>query len=451
MALVLNRWVGMVALAGTVAGSALAGCDEPERSDGAEVPDRVHLYGSDGVMQATLADRMADPRVLAGMKGTSPLGPLPTEFTNQLEEADPSLESFAYAGETYDAVVISALAAELAGTPEPAVVREHVNGVTTGGQECTDVAACLELARAGEDLAYRGISVRRSGFTELGQPSTATYATLHFGADGAVDDAKTEYVGAGDVSAATDAAAPEPAPRPTGPESQIEPLRFGGLLPESGVLADGAYPPMIAAAQLAVLQVNEAGGVFGVDVEWRDGDGGSTDADVALATLADHVEAGVHVLLGPAASGTTAAVLPEAAAAERIVFSPSSTRADLVTTDHDGYFFRTAPPDDLQGQALADIILRDGAQRIAVVAQDEAYARGLQGDVLAALTRFGVPDSDVTTLTYAPPESDDAQVPQVAELADEVVAADPDAVLIIGYGEAGQVIESLVAAGLHFD
>lgn len=448
MRLVRNRWVGVVALVGLVGGSVLAGCGEPEGSGGARIPDRVHLYGSDGVMQSSLTDRMTDPRVLAGLKGTSPLAPLPTEFTNQLAEIDPSLESFGYAGETYDAVVISALAAELAGTPEPAVVREHVNGVTTGGQECTSVADCLELARAGEDLAYRGISVRRSGFTDLGQPSTATYATLHFGADGTLDEGRTEYVGAGDVAAATDAPAPAPGPRPTEPESQIEPLRFGGMLPRSGVLADGAYPPMAAAAELAVAQINEAGGVFGVDVEWRDGDGGSTDAAVALNTFADHVEAGVHVMIGPAASGSTAAVLPEAAAAERIVFSPSSTRADLVTIDHGGYFFRTAPPDDLQGQALADIILRDGAQRIAVIAQDEAYARGLQGDVLAALTKFGVPDSDVTTLTYAPPESDDAPVPQVAELADEVVAADPDAVLIIGYGEAGQVIESLLSAGL---
>jgi hypothetical protein len=435
-----SSWV-VIAAATAVAVLALAGCGGPEPGgDGASVPDPVRLYGSDGVMQDSLASSMADPSLLAGMKGTSPQGPLPAEFTNRLLEIDPSLESFPYAGETYDAVVIGALASEVAGTPEPEVVRGYVNGVTTGGDECTSVAACLELARSGERFAYRGISLRRGGFTELGQPSTATYATLHFGADGTVDPARTEYVGAGDAAAATDADGPEPGPRPTAPQFRIEPLRFGGLLPRSG-----AFP---VAARLAVDDINDAGGVFGVDVEWRDGDDGGTDAGVALDTLAAHIEAGVHVIIGAAASGTTEVVQPEAAAAKRILISPASSRADLVANDHAGYFFRTAPPDDLQASALADIMLRDGARQIVILAQDEPYARGLQGDVLAALARFGVPDSDVTTLTYGPPESDGAAVPGVVGLAGEVVAAGPDAVLMVGYGEAGQLVQAMVDAGL---
>jgi hypothetical protein len=251
----------------TACGSATAPAEEAP-------PATVRLYGSDGVMQDPFGDALRDPTVLRGMKGTAALDRLPSEFVNRLLEVDPSLESFQYAGETYDAVVISAIAAELAGTPDPTVVRKYINGVTTGGKECRTVAACLELARAGEDLAYRGVSLRRGGFTDRGEPSTASYATLHFGPDGKIDEDRTEYVGTGDATQTTEVDSPEPGPRPTAPVFLREPLRLGGLLPETGDLSF-AYPPLIAGARLAVADVNAAGGVFGRDVQWLDGDDGT--------------------------------------------------------------------------------------------------------------------------------------------------------------------------------
>jgi ABC-type branched-subunit amino acid transport system substrate-binding protein len=371
---------------------------------------------------------------------------LPAEFTNRLLEVDPDLADFLFAGETYDAVVVSALAAELAGTPNPEVVRDYINTVTTGGQECTAVARCLDLARDGADLAYRGVALRRAGFTDLGEPATATYATLHFGADGFLDDDRTEFVGSGDPSLTTTAEPPAPGPRPDVPEFQIQPLVFGGLLPASGGLAF-AYPPIIAAAQLAVAEINDAGGVFGVDVEWVDADSG-TDPQVARRGLADLVDEDVHIIIGPAASGVTAAILEEAAAAGRIVFSPSNTEATLSAADHDGYYFRTAPSDVLQGAALADIMLRDGLARITIVARDDTYGRGLQGNVRDALLRFGVPEGDIGLLTYPVPE-DDAPVVGLAGLVDRIIAAEPDGVLVIGFSEAAPLIQLMIDNGLQ--
>ena len=40
---------------------------------------------------------------------------------------------------------------------------------------------------------------------------------------------------------------------------------------------------MIAGAELAVAEINDAGGVFGVDVQWREEDSG-TDPDQATAS-----------------------------------------------------------------------------------------------------------------------------------------------------------------------
>ncbi|HEY8473221.1 MAG TPA: ABC transporter substrate-binding protein [Natronosporangium sp.] len=420
------------------------GDDASEGGDGT-----IRLYGTDGTMQNEFAAELADRRVLNGMKGTAPLNPLPAEFTNRLLEIDDSLAGFLFAGETYDAVVISALAAELAGTPDPEVVKDYINGVTAGGEECDNVADCLDLARDGTDLAYRGVSLRRGGFTDLGEPATATYATLHFGPDGFIDEAKTEYIGAGDLAAITQDPGPAPGPRPAQPSFDTEPLVIGGLLPETGDLAI-AYPPMIAGARLAIEDINAAGGVFGVDVVWRDGDDG-TDPDVARQTVAEHVDAGVHIIIGAAASGVSEAVLPDVVAAKRILFSPSNTAARLSTADHDGYYFRTAPSDDLQGAALADMMLRDGVQKIAIIARGDAYGQGLQENALASLRRFGVPDEDVTLLTYEVPEEEGGPVPNLDQLVQDLVDADPEGVVVIGFSEAAQIIQRMIDVGLRVE
>lgn len=434
----------------------LPACAVPGGAEGpsaGEDDGTVRIYGTDGIMQNSFAARLTDRSLVAGMKGTRPMTPLPAEFQNRLLDLDSSLQDFLFAGETYDAVVISALAAELAGTPDPEVVRTYIKGVTAGGEECTSVADCMELARAGRDLRYRGVSVERGGFTDLGQPAAATYETLHFDAEGFIDPGRSEFIGAGDLSQVTTEEPPAPNPRLDLPPWEVEPLVFGGLLPESGALAF-AYPPIIAGARLAIDDINRAGGVFGVEVEWVDGDDG-TDPEVARATLASHVAEGVHILIGPAASGVAAAVMADAVAAGRIMFSPSNTAADLVEADHDGFYFRTAPPDSLQGAALADILLRDGIERVVIVARDDTYGTGLQRDAFRSLQRFGVPDSAVTLLTYALPEGaeDDAEpqpIPDLDRLVDQVLEAEPDGLVVIGFEEAAQLIQRLVEAGMEF-
>lgn len=432
-------------------------CADPASPDPVEPsaptdPTTVRLYGTDGTMQNSFAAELTDPTRVAGMKGTRPMPELPTAFVNRLREIDPSLQDLLFAGETYDAVVISALAAELAGTPDPEVVRRYITGVTTGGQECRSVADCMALARDGEDLAYRGVSLAGGGFSDLGQPAVASYETLHFGADGVIDPDRSEFIGAGDRSDISEEEPPEPDPEVDLPSWEVEPLVFGGVLPESGELAF-AYPPIIAGAQLAVAEINDAGGVFGVDVEWLDGDSG-TAPEVARATIASHVEEGAHLLIGPAASGVGAAVMPDAVAAGRIMFSPSNTAAELVEADHDGYYFRTAPSDSLQGAALADMLLRDGVERTVIVARDDAYGTGLQRNAREALTRFGVPASAVTLLTYdLPPAGEGGQgdapaaIPGLDPLVGQIIEEDPDALVVIGFAEAAQLIQQLANEG----
>jgi ABC-type branched-subunit amino acid transport system substrate-binding protein len=318
-------------------------------------------------------------------------------------------------------------------------------GVTVGGASCTTFKDCAILARQNGDIQYRGVSsLKRSGLTDVGEPSTATYGALNFGRDNHIDDAKTEFVGAGDeATSGRNQPTPPPAPTPSNRNAKVAPLKFGGLLPHTGQLAS-AGPPIFAGARLAVEEINEAGGVLSQPVEWLDGDDG-TSVQVASATLDRFIAAGVQVMIGPAASGVSAAVLPKAVAAGRILFSPSATSDGLSQLDDKGLFFRTSPPDSLQAKALANIVMRDGAAKVAIIARDDAYGKGLGTGVLADLTSAGIKAGNIRLLSYKVKEKYDPsdQNSIFGPLAKSVKQFAPDAVVIIGFEESALLIRAL--------
>jgi ABC-type branched-subunit amino acid transport system substrate-binding protein len=424
-------------------GSALlftAACGGGE-TDNAAAP-KVRLYGTDGNMINTFRDEFGDQvGLLNGMKGTMPRTPLSEDYLARLHKLYPDLNDYTYSAESYDAVAIIAIAAELAKSDDPADIAAQINGVTTGGERCMSVAACLELARAGKDLEYRGPSLQTAGFTEVGEPATATYATLHFGQDGLINDGKTEFVSAGSSSAVST----EPPPPPRRGSTRGMQLIIGELLPRSGDLSF-AYEPISSGAYLAIKEINEAGGVFGKPVVWLEGDDG-TDPEVARATVRRHIEEGAQAIIGSGASGVSRAVLPDIVAAGVILFSSSNTDAGLSTVDDNGLYFRTAPPDNLQGRALADVILRDGPKKIAIVARDDSYGTGLQENVRNELELTGFPADRIKLMTYAP---GDTQQVDFAAGAKEIKEFGADAVVVIGFAESAAVIKALDAAGIEF-
>lgn len=430
-----------MACAALLLATSACGSDEPKDAG----TTQVRLYGTDGNMQNSFAAELKDrANLLNGMKGTTPLTPLPESFKERLRNVNPKLTDYLYSAESYDAVVISALAAQLAGTTAPAEIAKQIVGVTTGGQRCDEVAVCLQLARAGQDLEYRGVSLTRAGFTDNGEPATASYGTLHFD-NQQLDDAKTEFVGAGEESGASTKTPPR-GRKPRAGKAKDAPLVLGGLLPKTGDLAL-AYPPMAAAVTLAVNEINAGGGVLGEPVKFVEGDDGTNPA-VAKATVATHVAQGIPVIIGAGASGISRAVLPDVVAAGRILFSPSNTDAGLSTVDDKGLYFRTAPPDSLQGRALADVMLRDGPRKIVLLARKDSYGEGLQENVRAELEKAGVGADRVKLLTYTPPEDPKTPV-DFSGIAGDIKSFGPEAVLVIGFGESAAAITALADAGVQ--
>ncbi|WP_238009262.1 ABC transporter substrate-binding protein [Dactylosporangium sp. AC04546] len=435
--------VGVITAIGLLV--AATACSDTAQSDGdtAPSPQDVRLYGSDGNMANSFGEALKDsPAVLAGMKGTTPLTPLSEDFKRRVKSVDATLTDFNYSGESYDAVVVAALAAEAARSVEPAQIAKQIVGVTTGDNVCETVAACLAAAKQGRDFKYRGVSLRRSGFTEVGEPSSAMYGVLNFGRNNTIDDAKTEFVGAGDEKTEHKGAAPTAGGPPKGGTKPT--LKFGLLLPKTGALAFQG-PPMFAAAKLAIKEINEAGGVLGQPVQVIEGDDG-TNPDVAKQTVESFINGGVHVIIGAGASGVSKAVIPRVAAAGKVMISPSATSDELTKVDDKGLFFRTSPPDVLQAKAIADIIMRDGHTKVAIIARDDTYGSGLAEGVRADLTAAGIKANNLLVLKYEAKDTYDpkADAKLFTPLAAQIKTFGATGILLVGFDESALAIKALI-------
>ncbi len=156
-------------------------------------PDNTKIYLVDGNIGNALGEKFAEAGVLSGIKGTLPAAEITADFKDRLLGVDPALVDFSYGPETYDAVIIMALATEVAGSDDPAQIAAHINGVTRDGEKCTSYADCKALIEAGTDIDYDGPSGPQT-FGPAGEPTEASFAILSYG-EGAnsIDDSLTVY------------------------------------------------------------------------------------------------------------------------------------------------------------------------------------------------------------------------------------------------------------------
>ncbi|WP_347060392.1 ABC transporter substrate-binding protein [Blastococcus sp. HT6-30] len=397
---------------------------------------QVNVYGTDGNMGNALGEDFEEEGALAGMKGTAPLTELSGDFMDRLEGVYPGLQDYNYAGETYDAIILSALAAQAAGTNDANVFKAYVNGITFGGETCEDFAACKEILDGGGNPDYDGVSGPLS-FTDAGEPAQASFGLLQFGEDNTLDEDATEFVIAGDeANAATDEG---PAPAPAGTTG--DPLIIGTLLPETGNLAF-LGPPEIAGARLAVEDINAAGGVLGQPVQLIERDSGDPTTDIATQSVDQLLQAGANVIVGAAASGVSLTVIDAITGAGVMQISPANTSDQFTTYDDNGLYFRTAPPDTLQARALADMISADGNSTVGIMALNDPYGTGLAENTVNNLMSAGLSEDAIVSLTYDPQAANfDSEVQRMVEF-------NPDAIVVIGFEESSRIIQTLNQNGI---
>ncbi|AMB57713.1 ABC transporter substrate-binding protein [Microterricola viridarii] len=217
-------------------------------------------------------------------------------------------------------------------------------------------------------------------------------------------------------------------------------LKVGQLVPQSGSLAF-LGPPQIAAAKLAVDDINAAN--LGIKLDLIVRDEGDTTVDVATGSVTDLLSQGVSAISGAAASAQTRNVYGQVTSAGVVLMSPSNTGLDLSNIADNGLYWRTAPSDVLQGEVLGNLIAEDGNSTLGIIYQNDAYGTGLadttkknfeaSGGKVVAESSFNTGDTNFTT--------------QISD----VTAQNPDAIALITFDQSKIIIPELVGGGFPGD
>jgi ABC-type branched-subunit amino acid transport system substrate-binding protein len=216
-------------------------------------------------------------------------------------------------------------------------------------------------------------------------------------------------------------------------------LVVGTILPVTGDLAF-LGPPEIAGTNMAVEDINAAGGVLGADVVIEQGDSGDTTTDTANLEVDRLLAAGSDVIVGAASSAVSKTVIDKITGSCVIQFSPANTSPDFTTYEDDGLYFRTAPSDILQGRVLANQILDDGNESVSILYRQESYGVGLAESLQENIEANGGTVDEF--LAYAvDTESFDAEV-------DALVQAGSDAIIVIGFAESASILTTMNERGI---
>lgn len=217
-------------------------------------------------------------------------------------------------------------------------------------------------------------------------------------------------------------------------------LTIGSLLPQTGSLAF-LGPPEIAGVDLAIKDINEAGGVLGKDVTVIHTD--SSDADhpeVANTSVDKLISDGVSAIVGAASSSVTLNVVDTIVAASIVQISPANTSTKL--TEYDPFFFRVAPPDTIQGNVLGKLLLADGKKNISVLVFNDDYGTSLRDVVKETVEPEGA------SIVYGNSGQEfDPKETDFDTIVSNALAGNPDALVIIAFDQTKGIIPKVLAAG----
>lgn len=353
--------------------------------------DRVDMYLLTSLSQDAAAfdgvtfggtDQVWGVQILGPQEGTA------ADFNAAYSERFGDVPLGAPVWHAYDAVYTAALAAAAANTD--AGIRDNLTYVANSPGEIAGYgseafAAAVEAlnAEAG-DVNYIGAS-GQVDFDASGAMSKGVVQTWK------VLNGQIALIETRDVDLASEAGVDVP----TGElsrleaEAQAEPLTIGLLVTD-----DEIGTAIGNAAQLAVDEINAAGGVFGQDVVLSTQTiTGVEDAGAAVQALAD---AGAGAIVGPVAADAVGPAL-DAAKGAGVPLLALSDAASLSALDGEGFLFRMAPSIEQQMPVLRNLSLDSDAGTFCVL-----YAQGDEGQAMAEAFKRAV-DFSGDTLQFSEP------------------------------------------------
>ena len=221
---------------------------------------------------------------------------------------------------------------------------------------------------------------------------------------------------------------------------KVDTFTLGGLWPETGSLAYLA-PPELAAEKLAVKDINDAGGVLGKDVTTVDADTSDADhADQNTSATQSVLSKNPSFIIGPASSSVVKNVYKTITEQKIPMLSMGATSSDF--SGLSPYFFRTVPPDTVQGTVLGQVIAQDGVKNLAVAVFNDEYGTGLRDTVVKTVKDSGV------NIVYGEKDAFDPTETNFSSIATAIKASNPDAVAVIAFDQTKPLIKALASAGV---
>jgi len=95
--------------------------------------------------------------------------------------------------------------------------------------------------------------------------------------------------------------------------------------------------------------------------------------------------------------------------------------------------------------------MRDGRSKVAIIARDDSYGKGLANNVQNNLQTAGIKAADLKVQMYKAKDTFDPKVDMEGvfnPIARQAKAFGADGILLIGFDESALVVKALVAAGV---
>lgn len=194
-------------------------------------------------------------------------------------------------------------------------------------------------------------------------------------------------------------------------------------------------------AQLAIDEINAAGGVNGMKLELLYQDD-MADPAAAVTGYSKLIDDGMKVSLGGVTSGACTAFLGEAADDNMFMLTPSATAVEAIQGD---YAFRVCFSDPAQGTVSADYIKDNGvAEKVAVIYDSsDAYSSGIYKNFIAEAKVKGLDVVAEESYTKNTKTDFSAQLQSVKNSGADLLF------LPIYYNEASLILAQAKTAGLN--
>jgi branched-chain amino acid transport system substrate-binding protein len=209
----------------------------------------------------------------------------------------------------------------------------------------------------------------------------------------------------------------------------------GTILPQTGNL-EFLGPPEFAGVDLAIADIEAAGDAFPYTVAHNDRDSGDDSTDTATLSAEELINLDTDIVIGAASSGVSFTFIDAITGAGIVQISPANTSPDFTDYEDDGYYWRTAPSDVLQGRVLGNLITGDGYANVGIIYVNDPYGIGLEENATAAIEAAGG-----TVTASVPYNTGDTQF---AGIVDEVLSSGAEAVAVIAFAETSSIIPELV-------